>query len=81
MTTTNEFDLGKIGRRFIFDYPTEFVTLPEYTARAGSVATVIRPLTPDEAEPPSEDIEGMWLVKTDDGWEGHAFDSEVSRPA
>lgn len=73
----SELDLSKIGKRFTFNYPVEFVTLPEYTFRAGQVVTVIRPLTIEEAEQQGPDMEGMWLIRADDGWEGHAWDSEL----
>lgn len=66
-----------------FNYPTEFVTLPEYTKRAGSIVDIVRPLSAQEAEPPCEEdgIEQMYLIRADDGWEGHAFDSELERIA
>ena len=62
----------KILRKF--NYPKEFVTLPEYTLHAGQVVEVIRPLTTGEA-----DIENgpMYEIKASDGWIGHAFEDEL----
>lgn len=65
-----------IGKKYTFRYPKEFVTLPEYTARAGSAVTVERQLTQDEADQ-ADDMEAMYRVKADDGWEGDAFASEL----
>lgn len=59
------------GDRFVFDYPKEFVTLPEYSNHRGSVVTVVRPLTSEESDFP------MYLVVSDDGWTGHAFEEEL----
>lgn len=57
-----------------FYYPREFKTLPEYTAHAGQKVEVLRPLTRDEY-----DFEGeaMFLVQASDGWQGHAYRSEL----
>lgn len=60
-----------------FDYPPQFVTLPEYTARAGQLVTVVRPCTPEEADGPDNDCEQMYLVRAADGWTGHAFECEL----
>ncbi len=65
-------------KRAIFNYPKQFTTLPDYTAHAGQVVTIVRPLRSDG--PDFEyDYEGelMYLIRADDGWEGHAFDSEL----
>jgi len=67
----------KIGKTYKFNYPKEFVTLPEYSAHRGQQCVVIRPLTSEEADPPSEDMEGMFRVRFGDGWEGEAFESEL----
>ena len=60
-----------VGRSFIFDYPTEFTSLPEYTARRGSVVRVTRKLTKAE----SNSI--MYEVVAADGWVGHAWPDEL----
>lgn len=63
-----------------FAYPTAFVTLPEYTAHAGQTVTVIRKLDAalgDAVEPDSPDMEVLYRIRADDGWEGDAFESEL----
>lgn len=66
------------GERRIFDYPEEFVTLPEYSAHRGHVVEVIRPLGEHEydREPFGE---RMYEVAAPDGWIGHAWESELRR--
>jgi hypothetical protein len=63
----------------IFKYPTEFVTLPEYTAHAGQVVEIVRALTSAEADGPEQGEEQMYQIRAEDGWVGHAFDSELER--
>lgn len=74
------------GGQYVFRYPKEFVTLPEYTARTGQVVTVLRPCTEDEADvlwdynPESgkdEIVDRMFMVRAADGWEGEAWESEL----
>ena len=60
-----------------FNSPTELVTLPEYTAHAGQVVQILRPCTRDEADGPEQGEEQMYLIRADDGWLGHAFESEL----
>lgn len=62
--------------RYRFDYPHEFTTLPDYSAHRGQEVTVLRPLTRSEF-----DFEGesMFLIRADDGWEGHAWRGELVR--
>lgn len=70
----------KIGGRYIFAYPEEFSTLPDYSAHRGVVVTVLRKCTDKEADPIFEDgfvLDRMYQVKADDGWEGQAWDSEL----
>ena len=61
---------------YLFDYPTVFTSLPDYTAHAGQLVDVVRPLRRDEY-----DFEGeaMFLVRAADGWEGQAWRSELRR--
>lgn len=66
-----------IGEKRRFAYPPEFVSLPEYTARAWQVVTVVRALTTDEADGPDQGCEQMYEVRADDGWTGHAWESEL----
>ena len=59
----------------LFRYPDTFVTLPEYSARRGAPVEIVRPLIDGE----EYDNEGdpMFLVQAADGWEGHAWESEL----
>jgi hypothetical protein len=66
------------GRKYRFAYPPEFVTLPDYTAHAGQMVTVIRPLRDgEEYDGPAAGLERMYEVKAADGWTGHAWQSEL----
>ena len=60
---------------FIFNYPKEFVTMPEYTKRAGTVVRIIRPLTNEEAD---NSVEQIYEVLGEDNWIGHAWESELN---
>lgn len=65
----------KTGKRFTFAYrPESFAPIPEYTAHMGKTVHVVRQLTGDECD---DEEQPMWLVRTADGWEGHAFDDEL----
>lgn len=66
-----------IGSNRRFDYPTHFVTMPEYTAHSGQTVTVVRQLTQVEADQ-GDGMERMFRVKAEDGWEGDAFESELA---
>ena len=66
-----------VDEQYKFDYPTVFVTLPEYTEHAGQIVTVLRQLTESEADGPKQECEQMYLIRADDGWEGHAFECEL----
>lgn len=62
----------------LFDYPKEFVTLPEYSAHRRQVVTILRPLRDgDEYDGPKAGLEPMFLIRAADGWEGHAWESEL----
>lgn len=67
-----------VGKRFRFDYPAVFVTLPDYTAHAGQTVLVLRRLR-STGPNPEYDYEGdaMYRVRADDGWEGSAWASEL----
>lgn len=67
-------DDRKIGRQYRFAYPVELTTLPDYTAHAGQVVTVVRQLTKDEAD---QEFMPMWEVRAADGWIGHADSAEL----
>jgi hypothetical protein len=67
-----------IGSKAKFNYPAEFVTLPDYTAHAGQVVEVLskyQDAVYDEAG--GLDEEAMYKVRAQDGWEGDAFESEL----
>lgn len=66
--------MDKTGKTFKFDYPKQFVTLPEYSAHRGQTVTVLRQLTDEECDPEQQP---MWLVAAVDGWQGHVFDDEL----
>lgn len=66
-----------VGKKYVFRYPEEFVTLPEYSDRRGVVVSVVRPCNEDEAEPPSADVEALFIIRASDGWEGMAWASEL----
>lgn len=67
----------EIGKTYRFDYPPEFVTLPEYTAHAGQMVKVIRPLTEQEADGPNQGEPQMWRIEAPDGWTGDAWEDEL----
>lgn len=79
MTDVSNSPPIEIGKRYRFAYPEHFVTLPEYSARRGTIVTIVRPLTEDEAEPPDAEngFTQMYRVRADDGWEGDAWDEEL----
>lgn len=65
----------KIGQQYRFNYPREFVTLPEYTAHCGHSVTVVRKLTQAEAQGAGR--ERMFRIRATDGWIGDAWASEL----
>ena len=60
------------GKQYRFDYPKEFVTLPEYTAHAGQTVTVLKC-----TQIGNQNEEAMWQFVAADGWHGEAFESEL----
>lgn len=62
----------QIGKFYKFNYPKEFVTLPDYTEQIGKTVQVIRKL--DESEC---DAESAMYVVSNGEWIGHAFDDEL----
>ena len=64
-----------IGAAYRFDYPSAFVTLPEYSAHRGQIVTVTRALT--EAEADGDEVGPMFEIVAADGWVGHAFNDEL----
>ena len=67
-----------IGSTRKFNYPPEFVTLPDYTAHAGQCVKVLRALRDgDEYDGPKAGLERMYEVRARDGWIGHAWASEL----
>ena len=69
-------EVALIGRTFVFDYPKEFVTLPEYTAHTGQLVRVTRQLTEREVDL-DEGLERMFEFVAPDGFVGQAFESEL----
>lgn len=62
--------------RALFTYPSEYKTLEPYRAHSGQVVTIVRELI-DGVEYEREDGERMYLVRADDGWTGHVWESEL----
>ena len=58
----------------VFHYPVEFTSLPEYSQHRGMTVRVDRELTADEYD---NEGECMYQVTADDGWIGHAWESEL----
>jgi len=78
---TNRINRVRSNGRYKFNYPSLFVTLPEYTAHAGQAVTVVRKLDAaqgDNVEPDNADMECMYRIRAADGWEGDAFESELT---
>lgn len=74
--------LCEVGRRYRFNYPPEFTTLPDYTAHAGAVVTVLREDTEsdvlwDDLGQGEQIVDRMYVVQAEDGWVGHAWHSEL----
>ena len=65
-------NFNPIGKKYRFDYPSVFVTLPDYTAHAGQEVLVTRLLQDED-----EDIERIFEISAADGWKGEAFESEL----
>lgn len=63
----------EIGKKYRFDYPEAFTTLPEYTVRRGAIVTVLRKLSKDEAEGELE----MFAIQDQYGWQGEAWEDEL----
>lgn len=61
---------------YVFNYPSEFKTLPTYSEHAGQRCVVVRRLRLDEY-----DFQGdaMFLVRFSDGFEAHAYRSELTK--
>ena len=65
-----------INQKMIFNYPREFVTLPEYSARRGQEVIVLDVLI-DGKDYDREGGESMFRIKASDGWIGFAWISEL----
>ena len=63
----------QLGKNYIFDYPKEFVTLPEYSAQRGKVVTVESII-----QEGNDDEETLYQVRgVEDGWIGEVFEGEL----
>lgn len=65
----------KIGNQYQFDYPTQLVTLDTYNQHRGEIVTVEDEIPRDYLE--QEEDERMYLVRSEDGWIGCAYESEL----
>lgn len=70
----------EIDGHYRFDYPSQFISMPEYTAYAGQTIRVLRQLTLQEADQ-GEGMERMFEFQAVDGFIGHAFESELAHAA
>jgi hypothetical protein len=59
-----------------FNYPSGFTSLPDYTAHAGQMVEV-GPQFPESEAERGDDPERLFAITADDGWTGHAFESEL----
>jgi hypothetical protein len=64
----------EVGKKYIFDYPNGFTTLPEYSKHRLQEVTVLG-MVP-ESDKDSE-VETMYYMQAVDGWKGEAFESEL----
>lgn len=63
----------QLGKNYIFDYPKEFVTLPEYSVQRGKVVTVESIIQEGQY-----DEEALYQVRgVEDGWVGEVFEGEL----
>jgi hypothetical protein len=67
--------LARVGKRFYFDYPNEFVTLPKYDSYRGKPVKVLRRLTRKETD------FHMFEIQAKDGHKMCAFADELTREA
>lgn len=93
MTHDEAFALSpiKVGETYIFDYPVEFTSLDDYTEHRGQQVVVVRPCREDEADilwdkisatdEEEQIMDRMFVVRASDGWEGHAWESELVKIA
>jgi hypothetical protein len=63
----------ELGSRKTFDYPAAFTTLPDYTAHAGQMVTVV-----SIHEEFDDSEETAYNVVADDGWCGVAWECELN---
>jgi len=61
----------EIGKFYIFNYPVEFTTLPDYSDHRRQKVQVVgeNPLFEEDA--------AKWKIMAEDGWEGIAFEEEL----
>jgi hypothetical protein len=68
----------QLGYRYRFAYPAQFTSLPDHTLHAGHTVTVLRELGAGESDHHADPtLERMFEIRADDGWTGHAFESEL----
>lgn len=70
-----------IGHKYVFNYPEWFTSLPAYSEHRGSIVTVLRKLSEEEADTgiseSDEDYIPVFEVVCDDGWRGIAWADEL----
>lgn len=67
-----------IGTHVSYDYPLQFVTLPDHSAHRGQMVLVLCECA--DAEGPEDSCEQMYRIRALDGWEGDAWITELSTP-
>jgi len=60
-----------VGTKCRFNYPEYFSGLPEYAAHRAQNVTVIRALSVEGGE-------SVYEVRAEDGWSGHAYETELA---
>lgn len=60
-----------VGRTFRFAYPSQFVSLDDYSAHRGQRVKVIRRVPPEETD------SLMYEIEAADGWRGSAWPEEL----
>lgn len=63
------------GTKARFNYPPEFTTMPDHTAHAGQIVTVLERKA--DAEAAAGLNEYVYKIQAEDGWLGEAFESEL----
>lgn len=65
----------RLNKDYVFKYPKEFVTLPEYSKHRGDIVRIVRACTADEADNYPEQMYHVQSV--DNSWSGVAWETEL----